>query len=43
MILFAMGLGVAIGLYLDCVVRAWDIRDRVGISFSEAMWLLDQK
>ncbi len=38
---FSLGLGILLGLFADRLVTAWDMSDRVGCSFRDALWHLD--
>lgn len=42
MIFFALGIGVLCGLLACQLVKALDVADKCGCSFSDALWLLDR-
>ncbi len=39
---FALGMAVLVGLLACQLVKAWDVADQCGCSFSDAIWLLDR-
>lgn len=39
---FALGIAVLVGLLACQLVQAFDVADKYGCSFSDALWILDQ-